>query len=489
MRITRMRFLVAMALLGLLFGGLLSLPVFGQNGAGSTTPAAARSADRSRAGIQIYLPMVAGKFPLATTFGVEMQTINDDGGLQQVSAAGAYVVRRNGLLWSAVQPDEAGGYNWGAVADLESELINAAKENLQVILIVDSAPVWAQKFPGSYCGPIAENKFAAFGSFLQAAVTRYSQPPFNVHYWEIYNEPEKPFEYIESGIGCWGDTGASNHLFGGDYYGKMLSVVYPYIKAGNPSAQVLNGGLLLGCPPDHPDDVCQSDESYAFLQGILQTGANAFDGVSFHSYDYAMPSLGVYSNYNWNSAWNTTGPVLLAKADFVRQVLAQNGASGKYLVNTEAALVNKGAVCDSVCEQNKAYYVSQLYAAGVAADLRMNVWYSIRSGWEHTDLLGAGNVPLPAYNAYKFARSELGDAKFFRSIGDYPGVMGYEFSRIGQRIWLLWSIADASDVTITLPGTPSEVWTWDVTNSQYVAGAPSTSLTVGRAPLYLEWNP
>ena len=220
----------------------------------------------------------------------------------------------------------------------------------------------------------------------------------------------------------------------------------------------------------------------------LQTGANAFDGLSFHSYDYASSPLGNYFNYNWNSAWDTTGPVLLAKVDFINQVLSENGVSGKYLVNTEAALVNKGDVCDFACEQNKAYYVSQLYAAGIKADLRMNVWYAVSSGWEHTDLLGPGNTPLPAYYAYQFARNKLGDAKFVKSL-DFPGVMGYEFSRGGQRIWVMWSIAEASDVGITLSGTPSAVWTWDATSSHYVDGTPATSLTVGRAPLYLEWNP
>ena len=491
MKNSRIRLIAGLALATLILSTMLNLPVIGQTGLGSISNAAAQSADQTQANINVYLPMIVGKYPVVSTFGVEMGSITNAGGLQQVSDAGVHWVRKNGLLWSVVQPSEGSSYKWSAVADLENELINAAKENLQVILIVRSTPSWARKSSGSVptCGPIAEDKFDAFGKFLQAAVERYSQPPFNVNYWELYNEPDKPVQDDDDVYGCWGVPSASNHLYGGDYYGKMLNAVYPYIKAGNPGAQVLNGGLLLGCSPDHPADVCGTDESFNFLQGMLQTGANGIDGISFHSYDYSFPPLGAYSNYSWNSAWDTTGPVLLAKADFIRQVLAQNGISGKYLVNTESALIKKGTnVCDFACEQNKAYYVSQLYAAGIKADLRMNVWYSIRSGWENTDLLAAGNNPLPAYNAYQFVSSELGDAQFVKSL-DYPGVMGYELTRGGLRIWVMWSTAEASDVVVTLPGTPSGVWTWDTTSNQYVAGTPAASITVGRAPLYLEWNP
>src|SRR5450759_920104 len=102
----------------------------------------------------------------------------------------------------------------------------------------------------------------------------------------------------------------------------MLKTAYPAIKAASPSAQVLFGGLLMDCKPE----ICSDDVKNRshFLEGALVNGAgDFFDGVSFHAYDYYQGVLGQYSNSNWGAAWNTTGPVLLVKAAYLRQLLDQ----------------------------------------------------------------------------------------------------------------------------------------------------------------------
>ena len=50
-------------------------------------------------------------------FGVEMYHVTSSYGLSQMSAAGAYWVRSEGVLWSEVQPVEGQVPDWNALAD------------------------------------------------------------------------------------------------------------------------------------------------------------------------------------------------------------------------------------------------------------------------------------------------------------------------------------------------------------------------------------
>jgi hypothetical protein len=450
----------------------------------------------------IYLPLVMRNFPLQTVFGAEMNQLTSSGGLDQMAAAHISWTRRNAVLWSAVEPVE-GARNWSALASLESELQNASSKGIQVILIVRSTPQWARKIAGSgsYCGPISQDKLPAFGSFMRALVARYSVPPYNVKYWELWNEPDiDPSSFTGDNIyGCWGDQ--SDPYYGGGYYAEMLKAAYPQIKAANLQAQVLVGGLLLDCDP-RPGAGCavvgHDSKQSMFLEGILRhnglnDGGNYFDGANFHAYDYYYGQSGQYGNSNWQSAWNTTGPVLIAKTQFIQSLLSQYGVSGKFLLNTESAVICGGfsdppgqPPCESVStspfEQTKAYYVAQAYAMAIAQGLRANIWYSV-PGWRNSGLLNADLSPRPAYTALQFSLSELLNAAWLRDVTEYPGVKGYEFQRGDRRIWVLWSLDGASH-PINLPGVPLAAW--DALGNSV---SPAASMNVSLNPLYLEWNP
>ena len=81
--------------------------------------------------------------------------------------------------------------------------------------------------------------------------------------------------------------------FGGEFYAQMLKAAYPAIKAADPQAQVLVGGLLL----DNPD--VATNNTALFLEGILRGGGSPFfDAVSFHCYSYSWGAVGRMSNPN-----------------------------------------------------------------------------------------------------------------------------------------------------------------------------------------------
>ena len=467
----------------MLIGTFLLSPFLGKSNPVTASPAIASSGP-----FTIYLPLVMRNFPLQTVFGAEMAQLTSGGGLDQMAAANTSWTRRNGVIWSSVESAE-GTYDWSAMAGLESELQNASSKGIQVILIVRSTPQWARKIAGSgpYCGPISQDKLPAFGSFMRALVARYSVPPYNVKYWELWNEPDVDPSLVpaDSIYGCWGDESDSH--YGGGYYAEMLKAVYPQIKSADSQAQVLVGGLLLDCDPRGSPSVCaalaHNEKPPKFLEGILLGGGGPyFDGVSFHAYDVYWGALGQYSIPNWNTAWNTTGPTVIAKAGFVKSVLAAYGFSDKFLMNTETAVLCGSCNNDSAFETTKAYYVAQAYSAAIAEGLRANVWYSVQ-GWQNSGLLNPDLSSRPAYTAFKFARNELRDAVWLRDVAEYSGVKGYEFQRGDRRIWVLWSLDGASHL-VNLPGVPLAIYHVDG-----VSISPVGSLTVTLEPLYLEWGP
>src|SRR5690606_32739206 len=128
--------------------------------------------------------------------------------------------------------------------------IQFSEQKLTPIIVISHTPTWAQQVPGASCGPIKPTALADFAKFMGEMASRYSKPPYNVHYWEIGNEPDVAPEQVpnDSVFGCWGNM--SDPYYGGAYYAEMLKVVYPAIKKADPLAQVVFGGLLLDCDPN-----------------------------------------------------------------------------------------------------------------------------------------------------------------------------------------------------------------------------------------------
>lgn len=426
-------------------------------------------------------------------WGIEMHNMTFDGGLGLVAQAGTDWVRRNALLWSDVEPRQ-GDRNWSAVSKLEVEIGNIANEGIDLLLIIRRTPEWAQAYPGVYCGIMREDVIEDFADFMYDVVARYSAPPYNVKYWEIANEPDIDPSQVEADAvyGCLGDQNAAN--FGGSYYAKILRAVYPKVKAADPEAQLIVGGLLLDCDPNNPPRLTSTTgkekdcSSARYLEGILKAGGGEyFDGVSFHAYDYYYGELGKYGNMNWQSEWNTTGPVLVAKSKYLQFTLFQYGYQDKYLINSEVALIcgstGEEAECNSdAFELTKAYYAAQAYAAALSENLVANIWYSV-SGWRGSRIIGPNLSPKPVYDAYLFSASILKGLDYTRVLDIENQVSGFEFVSETSRVWMLWSL-DGSVYSIDLPSEPDAVY--DVFGTRKMA---QQEITITVEPVYIVFTP
>ncbi len=448
-----------------------------------------------------YTLMMIGMSHVIPTDGIagfETAPLNNANGLGLMAQTGATWVRRAAVWWPDVEATE-GVYTWSAISNLDAEFKEAALQRLQVILIVRGAPSWAQKYTPWACGPIAQAKLAAFGDFMAALVARYSQPPYNVKYYEMGNEEDVDRALLSNSYnnayGCWGDN--TDTYYGGGVYADMLKAVYPRVKQVDSSVQVLIGGLLLDCDPGPPVNSCakvgNNTKPAKFLEGILKKyGGQYFDGVAYHAYDWYIGSLGGYYNPNFHSDSDTTGPASIAKATFIRNVLRANGVTGKYLMNTESSLLTGSDVNDPDYELTKSYFVAQLYAASHAIDLRSNIWYRVL-GWPNRGgaLLNADLTARPSYTAFQTVNSMLSGTSYTGLASSYEltgttNVRGYKFGQQNQTTWVVWSM-DSMSHTLTMAQAPKYVY--DVFGNM-VPLSDTTSITLDgpdKLLFYLVW--
>ncbi len=430
----------------------------------------------------VFLPMTSRAYrPPQSVFGLEMHRISTAGGLTQVNATDTKWVRFRAFLWNEIEPVRTNPptYVWSEVD--EASLIAARNNGLTVIATVHMSPRWALRNQDDeyLCGQIDEQALDEFAQFLRAAVTRYSAPPYNVKYWELGNEPDiDPILLWEDNIyGCWGDV--NDPYYGGGYYANMLKVAYPAIKAADPDAQVLIGGLLLDCDPRDPE-ACQGGSHKElpskFLEGILRGGGGPyFDIVSFHAYArYAPDQPQKMTSFTWPGSVT----VVPEKAEFIREILKKYGFGNKPLMNTETALLCQTASAD--CYEVQAMYVPKAYGDAMAVDLKAQFYFAITSNWYSTGLLNADLTPKPVYNAYKTASSYLWDATYRGAATGYPaGVTGHAFGFMGvsRRIDVIWS-QDGTQKAVALPAGSSAY-------NRYGTLIPGDAILVNYEPVYV----
>jgi hypothetical protein len=408
--------------------------------------------DADSENVAAYLPLVMKNYPSFPSIGV---AINDFSVLSE--ASGSYWVHYNGLLWSDIQPTSLSEYNWDNpdVVKLESNLINASAAGLEVILTVRSAPVWAQKVSNVACGPIKEDRFDEFAVFMATIVEKYSQPPYNVKYYEIWNEPDSFIDAADPDKpwGCWGDV--NDPYYGGGYYANMLKVVYPAIKQVNPDVKVVLGGLLLDCDPRRPGQpgYCKdtaSAQPSKFIEGILRNGGgNYIDYLNFHGYNYYSTGVtAIESERNIDNQfvhWEAYGGQIEGKLNYLSQLQATYGVDLPVLL-TEAGLLDLNTPTIDF-QEAKADYVVYLYVRNMAREITGTTWYTLESpGWRNSGLL---QDPDRAFAAYQFLLEEMGATRYKKDLYLGSGIIAFEFEG-SERIWVLFS-ENGSTKSISVP--------------------------------------
>jgi hypothetical protein len=393
----------------------------------------------------VYLPLI-GKPWLNSTFGVEVSYLDETVAARAQEMRSAWV-RINALHWSAYQPNNNSEFIINPA--LEQELILADQNGMDAILIIHRTPEWAREYPNSICGPISSDKLDEFANFMKMVVQKYSQPPFNVSYYELWNEPDHYLIPDVSSIpyGCWGDPTAKD--YGGGKYAEMLKVVTPAMKSVNPNVKIVLGGLLLDCDPDDLEN-CKQIAMSGYFEGILKSGGgNYFDVVNFHGYNYYATNTSPIEREYEIPNWTEKGGQVEGKVAFLQEVMAKYGIS-KPIILSEAGLICwRCEVFPPEYELDKAEYVVWLYVRNWAKGLMATTWYTLdKGGWQGTGLLDAQNNPTLSFYAYKTMTDTLYGANYVKKVTTETDMTVFEFEK-GYRIWVLFSM-DGQEKSIDL---------------------------------------
>jgi len=171
---------------------------------------------------------------------------------------------------SQVEPQAAGQINAAYLAQIDSEITTARNAGLSVLLEFDRTPYWASADPAKYTDATGQhwNRYWAYANpqdyanITSALVTHFK--PLGINAYELWNEPNNS-SFWPSGPSATA-------------YTALLKSSYPAVKAADPSAAVVMGGL-------------SNKGSYLYLQGLYAAGAKgSYDVANFHIYPEGDPT-------------------------------------------------------------------------------------------------------------------------------------------------------------------------------------------------------
>jgi polysaccharide biosynthesis protein PslG len=210
-------------------------------------------------------------------FGVNAQPLfaatGDDWGLQltAMQAGGIEIVRAD-ARWDEIQP-EPGSYDWSGC---DAMVLALAQHGLRWYPVLDDAPAWAAQGPNDPSPAAAHEQ--DFATFAAALAGRYgpggsfwdahpSLVPLPVTDYEIWNE--------ENSTAFWPSQADAP-----ERYADLYALARSAIRAVDPQARVVIGGLALVNPPLAEDEV-------GFLRAMLAHRPDLVgqvDGVGLHPY-------------------------------------------------------------------------------------------------------------------------------------------------------------------------------------------------------------
>ncbi|RRR65355.1 MAG: hypothetical protein EI684_23400 [Candidatus Viridilinea halotolerans] len=437
----------------------------------------------------VYLPLVhAGAATPLFGFESNLGWLSNPTVRARAQELGATWVRINGVRWHVVQPEQNGGYNWAAIADFDRDLEAALAVGLIPTVVIRGSPSWAASDPNSLCSIVREEHLADYAAFLTALAARYRD---RVIYWEMGNEPDVDPREInsESPFGCQGNL--DDPYFGGERYGRMLHVASAALRRGNPSAQVVFGGLLL--------DAVKSTEPtpghrHWFLEGALRAGIdNAVDVIAIHSHPgYANPAKDHDLQTGW--MWDDLGGWIIGKTRFTRETTARYGLNKPIWINeTTMPFGLAGGACAVPTADlftTQASHIVRIMARAASHNVGMMAWYTLNgSGWCNSGLLDAQQQPRPAFIAYKHMIATTAPYRRVYAVNYGPDIEAYRFDQGPTVVDVLWRRSVGTSQVRGPQGTFTRATTLDGRTLTTQFTASEWVVDVGFAPIFIERRP
>lgn len=241
------------------------------------------------------LPSSAAAFTRGFTDDIWFTTSTPSLWVQKTEATGAQRVLLE-VDWQSIEPSQPASpsqatnpsgpqYDFGY---LDARVREFRNSGLSVAFLVTDAPRWAEQNGGPAALEATGGyrpDATAFGQMAQAMARRYSgsfPDPANpgqsipkVSYFQAWAEPNLNIHLSPQ----WIRSGGQLVETGPGIYRELLNSFYAGIKAGNPSAQVLDGGLgPFGDPPS--TSLTSRMPPAEFLRGLLCLAGRSLTPVS-----------------------------------------------------------------------------------------------------------------------------------------------------------------------------------------------------------------
>lgn len=237
--------------------------------------------------------------------------------LQRLKAGGVDSIRVP-ISWGSVQSVRGGLYNW---SDADSFFAAAAAARLDIFPFLSTVPTWVvpvdRRFGSPAFLPVRSGKQrSGWTRFVKQAVFRYGPggafwsenpglPRKPVQAWQVWNEPN--FKYF---------VARPNPA----EYGQLVKLSSAAIKAADPTAEVILGGLF--ARPIEATFHKKPPQAY-FAADFLEQMYRSTPGIKSKFQGYAL--------HPYTGSWKN----LTSRIEEVRRVLALNHDAGKDLWITE----------------------------------------------------------------------------------------------------------------------------------------------------------
>jgi polysaccharide biosynthesis protein PslG len=335
----------------------------------------------------------------ANFWGVAPQATPTLAQLQRLHRGGVDSLRIP-VVWPVVQPTRNGVIDWSSI---DAQVESASRAGIEVLPFLVGAPTWAVPLvpvPGGHGSkasrnlPVSGAAGQGWSSFVSAAVSRYSQggsfwrerptvPPHPIRAWQIWNEEN--FEYF---------VARPNPA----EYGRLVKRSASAIKAVDPGAQVILGGLFARPkeaeytrkPPIAYFATDFLDQMYERTPGI----GSKFQGVALHPYTTSFTRLAPY-------------------IEELRDVLEENHDAGKKLWITELGWSSKPPSLTNSFAKGRQGQATQLKGAFKLLRNKQRKWRIQQVDWFSIDdqlgacnfcdgsgLFAKGFLPKPAWFAF-----------------------------------------------------------------------------------------
>jgi len=453
--------------------------------------------------ISMYFPISMKNAPWINPFGMENNEAWNPGTDVHSygdNLNGNWVRVGTGLSWRKLQPNENDPIQWDILADFDEDLKEIKSLGMTPIVVIKDNPHWAvisnARTDGQLtsCAAIQPSKIPAFEQFVRALVRRYQGDIFDVHHWEIGNEPDVDPDLVRPNqvFGCWGNI--DDPYYGGREYGEMIKIIGKAIKEEDPRAKVWLGGLLLDSPNTTDPQLGKPER---FLRGVLKEGAAPYiDVIPYHWYPPYL--IGAVDNDNIGQ-WKDWGGGAIGKARYIRQILSEYGVDKNLALNETALMCPPTIGGQPVYYCNpppvdfyltQANFVIRSFVRGLSGNVKVFIWYTLNGpGWRYTGLLDEDNQPKPVYFAYQHLIHQLRYANYSGEPNYGSGIEAYAFQRESDVLHILWGV-DKVIKTISVPNTKF-IAAYDRLGNEIapLLVGSNFELKVGISPIYIVRKP